>query len=68
MNGKAVDLMCYTQAASLSEAELEECMDVMPKLLLFDSLSGWFLESYFAYVLFTYMNDPIEDDDDYEQA
>ena len=63
MSGKAVDLMCNTQAASLSTEEMDDCQANMPKLLLFDSLTGFAIELYFAYVLYRYSQEPIEDDD-----
>merc|ERR1712113_834500 len=71
LNGKAVELFCQTQENSVTGAQLADCETDGKKLLLVDSISGWFIELYFAYVLYTYMNEPIEaadeSDDDYDR-
>ena len=70
-NGKATELFCQIQESTLDETAIADCDVEGKKLLFVDAISGWVLEIYFAYVLYTYMNEPIEDghdsDSDYER-
>ena len=62
-NDKISNALC---GGEISETN-EECHSEMTMLLLIDSVSGWLVEIYCAYVLYVYSNQPIdENDDDYD--